>query len=149
MTGAYLPTPEWLTLEWHHATIQAGRLCIQRCGGCGRWRHPPRRFCPACFSGTSSFAPVAGVGTVVSYAISHRSLDPEWQAVAPFVTLVVELDEGPRVLATSRLDTTEASIGWRVGLVIEARSADFAQVHATGLRRSLHRDRHRAPGSPG
>jgi uncharacterized OB-fold protein len=126
----YVPKPEWLNLEWHHATLIAGSLCIQRCGECGRWRHPPRRFCPACSSTDADFAVVSGTGTVISYAVSHRSLDPEWQARVPFSTLVVELEEGPRVLAATDLAPAGVSLGLPVVLTIEALSGDFALLHA-------------------
>lgn len=126
----YVPKPEWLNLEWHHATLAAGSLCIQRCTACGRWRHPPRRFCPACSSASADFAVVSGTGVVISYAISHRSLDPAWQERAPFPTLVVELQEGPRVLAATDLAPAAVSLGLPVVLTIEPLSGDFAMVHA-------------------
>lgn len=130
MTGTYTPKPEWLALEWHRASICAGALCIQRCGACGRWRHPPRRYCPGCQSPQARFEPVAGTGAVVSFTVSHRSLDPGWQQRAPYATVVVELDEGPRVLAATDLEPTEVGIGQRVRVRVEARSEDFALVWA-------------------
>jgi uncharacterized OB-fold protein len=130
MTGAFVPTPEWLTLEWHHATLAAGSLCVQRCGSCGRWRHPPRRRCPGCFSDLATFELVTGFGAVLSYAVSHRSLDPEWQELVPFVTLVVELDEGPRVVAATELDRSEVVLGLRVALEVQRSSDDVAQLWA-------------------
>ncbi|HEX3566194.1 MAG TPA: OB-fold domain-containing protein [Acidimicrobiales bacterium] len=75
--------------------------------------------------------PVAGSGTVASYTVSHRSLDPAWQERAPYTTLVVELDEGPRVLAATDLQPSEVAIGKRVDVRIEARSDDFALLWAT------------------
>ena len=130
MTSMFTPDTEWLTLEWHQATVAAGRLCMQRCSDCGRWRHPPRRYCAECFSSESSFVAVAGSGTVESYAVSYRSLDPAWQERAPYATLVVELDEGPRVLAATELQPSEVAIGRRVDLRIDARSDDFAVLWA-------------------
>ena len=131
MTNTFTPATEWLTLEWHRASVEAGQLCLQRCTHCGRWRHPPRRYCAGCFSPASSFVPVAGSGTVASYTVSHRSLDPAWQERTPYTTLVVELDEGPRVLAATDLQPSEVAIGKRVDVRIEARSDDFALLWAT------------------
>lgn len=130
MTGAFLPTPEWLTLEWHHATLAAEQLCIQRCGPCGRWRHPPRRRCAACFSDDATFEPVVGTGVVHTYAVSHRSLDPEWQSLVPFATLVVELAEGPRVLAATELDPASVAIGLPVAIDVVRGTDDVAQLWA-------------------
>lgn len=125
-----MPKPEWLVLDWHHACIEAGALTVQRCDACGTSRQPPRRFCARCASPASSFEPVAGTGTVRSLAVSHRSLDPGWQAEVPFATLVVELDEGPRVLAATKMGPDEVGIGAAVRCTVERRSEDFALVWA-------------------
>ena len=130
MTGTYVPKPEWLVLDWHHACVEADVLTVQRCDACGLWRHPPRRFCAGCASPESSFGPVAGTGTVRSLAVSHRSLDPGWQAEVPFATLVVELDEGPRVLAATHATPAEVGIGTQVRCSVERRSEDFVLVWA-------------------
>lgn len=126
----YTPRPEWLNLEWHRATNRAGLVCIQRCGSCGRWRHTPRRFCPDCYSSVSDFEPVSGEGEVVSFAVSHRSLDPGWNERVPFATLVVELDEGPKLVAATTLQPADVRIGLRVRLSAESASEDFALVWA-------------------
>lgn len=130
MTGTYVPKPEWLVLDWHHACIAAGGLAVQRCTACGTWRHPPRRYCAACWSDAAVFEPVSGLGVVRSMAVSHRSLDPHWQASAPFTTYVVELDEGPRLLAAARLGTGSAPVGAAVVCTVESRSDDFVLVWA-------------------
>ena len=130
MTGTYVPKPEWLVLDWHHACIAAGVLTVQRCATCATWRHPPRRFCAHCTSAETSFEPVAGTGVVRSLAVSHRSLDPGWQAQVPFATLVVELGEGPRVLAATVVGPEHVPIGTAVGCTIEPRSDDFVLVWA-------------------
>lgn len=130
MTGTFTPRPEWLVLDWHRACLEAGMLTIQRCGGCGLWRHPPRRFCARCASPDAGFEPVRGTGVVRSLAVSHRSMDPGWQAEVPFATLVVELDEGPRVLAATHARPDDVAIGTHVTCTIEARSEDFALLWA-------------------
>lgn len=126
----YVPRPEWIVLDWHRACIAAGVLCVQRCGSCGVWRHPPRRFCATCFSDNVIFQPVTGDGTVLSTAVSHRSLDPGWQEQAPYATLLVELDEGPRVLAATATPPDDIRIGDHVAVRIDPRSEDFVLVWA-------------------
>lgn len=129
-SGTYVPKLEWLNLDWHRASIAAGTLCVQRCAGCGRWRQPPRRFCSACGSDDARFEPASGRGRVLSFAVSHRSLDPGWAASLPFVTLVVELEEGPRIVAATELAPAEVVIGLPVHLRIEPRGEEFALVWA-------------------
>jgi len=128
--GTYVPQPEWLILDWHRASIAAGSLCVQRCAACGCWRQPPRRFCAACGSDDARFDPVAGRGRVLSFVVSHRSLDPVWAESAPFATLVVELEEGPRVVAATALTPDEVAIGLPVQVRLEPRGDDFALVWA-------------------
>lgn len=128
--GTYVPQPEWLNLAWHRASIEAGSLCVQCCATCGLWRQPPRRFCAACASDDARFEPVCGRGRVLSFAVSHRSVDPGWAAQVPFATLVVELEEGPRIVAATALAPTDISIGLPVDLRIEPRGSDFALVWA-------------------
>ncbi|HEX5366889.1 MAG TPA: OB-fold domain-containing protein [Acidimicrobiales bacterium] len=128
MTGTFLPTTEWLVHDWYRACIDTGALCIQRCASCGTWRHPPRRFCARCASDDARFEPVSGTGTIFSLAVSHRSLDPSWQELVPFPTLVVELDEGPRVLTATHAAPADVAIGDRVTVSVEPRSDDFAML---------------------
>jgi uncharacterized OB-fold protein len=126
----YVPEPEWLNLQWHQASVGAGVLCVQRCTDCGRWRQPPRRFCASCSSAACDFEPVSGRGRVLTFAVSHRSLDPGWAASLPLATLVVELDEGPRIIAATDLDPTNVRIGLPVELRIDPRGEDFALIWA-------------------
>jgi uncharacterized OB-fold protein len=126
----YIPKPEWIILDWHHACIAAEVLCVQKCSACGVWRHPPRRFCASCFSDDVSFQPVTGNGTVLSKAVSHRSLDPGWQEQAPYATLLVELAEGPRVLAATSVAPDEIEIGHHVAVRIDPHGHDFVLVWA-------------------
>lgn len=62
--------------------------------------------------------------------MSHRSLDPGWNGRAPYAVLLVELDEGPSVLAATDLEPAEIEIGQTVDLSIDQRSDDFVLVWA-------------------
>ena len=74
--------------------------------------------------------PVTGSGSVLSFAVSHRSLDPGWQAHAPYATLLVELDKGPRLLAATTTPPGEIRIGQRHAVRTEALSENFVLVWA-------------------
>jgi uncharacterized OB-fold protein len=76
------------------------------------------------------FEPVRGTGTVVSWCVSHRSLDPGWQAEAPYATLVVELDEGPRVLAATRIPGEDIGLELGVRIDAERRTDNFGLLWA-------------------
>jgi uncharacterized OB-fold protein len=121
----YLPKPEGLNLEFFRHSVD-GTLHLQRCDACGRFRHPPRYYCPECSSDRYSWVPSPGRGRVYSWVISHFSTDPGWVGEVPFTTVVVELDEGPRLVGTLRkLDGSAMQLGLPVVLVGERKGDDF------------------------
>ncbi len=123
----YVPKPEGLNLEFHRACLANGLLSVQRCSACGEHRHPPRWYCPSCHSGDYTFVPVSGRGEIYSMAINHFTVDPGWVEDLPYVTAVVQLDEGPRVVGSLRgVPPGEVKLGQVVEVSIEARGEDFA-----------------------
>ena len=71
------------------------QLLAQRCAACGRFRFPPRPTCPRCRSFEVRWEPLAGTGRVWSWIRAHPPLLPAFAAMAPYVSVVVELDEDP------------------------------------------------------
>ncbi len=123
----YVPRPEGINLEFHLPAVATGMLHIQRCSACGTWRHPPRWYCPSCHSPDYSFEPVSGRGTLYSLAINHFTVDRAWIEEVPFVTAVVELEEGPRVVGSLRgVPVDQVDIGLAVVVTPEARGDEFA-----------------------
>ena len=124
-----IPRPSDLDLEFFRAATSTGALHVQRCTECSNYHHPPRLFCPACFSGRQAFKEVSGTGTVYSYTVSHYTTEKAWQNEVPWTTIVVELDEGPRLVGTARnIEPTEVVIGLRVRLVPQRVNDDFAYL---------------------
>jgi uncharacterized OB-fold protein len=73
-----------------------GELLLQRCRACDSTYFPPQPHCPACSSDDVVVVRASGRGSLHSYVVSHR-LAPGF--TAPYVIAVVELDEGPRLMA--------------------------------------------------
>ncbi len=122
-----IPKPDELDLEFYLAVVKAGVLCLQQCSACSAHTHPPRYYCPRCSAGAFTFVPVSGRGTVYSYTVSHVSVEPAWQPFLPYLTLVVELAEGPRIVATARhLRAQDVRLGMPVRVVTENKSPEFA-----------------------
>jgi uncharacterized OB-fold protein len=122
-----IPKPDELDLDLYQAIVNQGKICMQRCSSCSMHTHPPRYYCPSCSSPLFTFAPVSGLGIVYSYTVSHMSVEPAWQPLVPFLTLVVELQEGPRIVATARnIDLRFVNIGLPVRVITEAKGTDFA-----------------------
>ena len=90
------PIPTRLTEPFWEGTRLAV-LRIQRCRACGHWRWTPLLACPRCWSEDTEWAEASGRGTVYSFTVVHRPVDPA-QFRAPYVLAVVRLDEGPHML---------------------------------------------------
>jgi uncharacterized OB-fold protein len=124
---AVVPQPEELDREFYRATVNAGALCIQRCKQCGTWTHPARYYCPQCSSGEFSFERVSGKATVYSYTVSHVSAESAWKDRPPYLSIVAELAEGPRIVAAADgVDVKSIAIGQSLRIVTENRTEDFA-----------------------
>jgi uncharacterized protein len=81
--------------SWH----ERDELRLQRCSGCGRWRHPPLVTCPDCGSTELTWERASGRGIVFSWTVTHYPLVPAFSDLLPYVDAVVECEEGPRVFA--------------------------------------------------
>lgn len=93
-------------------------LVVQRCAACGAFRHPPSPVCWRCRSFEHVWAPVAGTGTLFSYAVVHRAFLPELAAHVPYTVAVVALDDAPGVRLVSNVVGVEPG-ALRVGLPVE------------------------------
>jgi uncharacterized OB-fold protein len=78
----------------------AGVLRLQRCAGCGHVRYPISAHCPVCLASEATWEPMSGRGTALSYTRFHRAYHPAWEERVPYVVVLVQLDEGPRLFST-------------------------------------------------
>lgn len=85
------------------AAARAGKLMVQRCDACGYYNHPPRAACDACLSRELQFAEVSGRGKIYSFAIMHQKDVAGFEDDAPFINLIVELEEQPVLLMAASL----------------------------------------------
>ena len=75
-----------------------GQLRYQRCSACGAAQFYPRPFCLRCGS-APSWAVSGGLGTVYAATRVSRAPAPDFAALAPYDILLVDLDEGFRMMA--------------------------------------------------
>lgn len=73
-----------------------GKLILQSCPACEKAYFPPRPFCPRCGNREVTAFAASGKGRLYSYVINHL---PTPGYDSPFVVAVVELAEGPRMMA--------------------------------------------------
>lgn len=103
-----------------------GRLLIKQCGGCMRPFFPPRYLCPFCWSDKTSWIESVGTGTVYSYTVIHRAPAPEFSGHGPYIVALVDLTEGPRVMANIVGDgALETAVGDSVSLCFEERDGGW------------------------
>ena len=123
MTAAYAKPLPQITREmapfWEAA--RRHELVVQRCRGCGAYRFPARDLCSRCLSREAEWAPVSGRGAVFSYAIMHQVYHPGFADVVPYAIVVVELEEGVRMLSNLvDCPVERIEIGMPVEAVFEA-----------------------------
>jgi len=128
--GRVTPSAEGLNGEFYARAAQTGRIHLQRCAECGTWRHPPRFRCAACASFDWVWEPTSGRGRVFTWTVTHRPIDPAFANELPYAVLVVELDEGPRVVG-NLLGIEPAALTLDLPVVAEIEAAVTATATAT------------------
>ncbi len=76
----------------------AGELRFQRCRACQAWRHVPREMCADCGSFEWDWQRSSGRGKVFTWTVVERPLHPAFKDVVPYAPVVVEMEEGVRLL---------------------------------------------------
>lgn len=98
------------------SALEEGRFLIGQCSECTETYFPPSAVCPYC-AGDGGTVESDGEGIVYSFTRLHRTAPGFDQ---PLVMGLVELDEGPRLLARFAAEFDDLAIGTRVHLrVIE------------------------------
>lgn len=124
-----LPEPTDLTLPFWQAA-KAGRLDLQYCTDCAGFQFYPRPCCVRCGSTALQWRTSAGLGRIYTYTINHRAANPYMADKLPYAVVVVQLDEGPRMMGNLiNTPLSEITIGLRVRTVFEPVSDDITLVH--------------------
>lgn len=89
----------------------SGAIILEACRACNHRWVLGRRQCPRCGSDEVERAPASGRGRLYAATTVHRAPDEAFAAIAPYRIALVDLDEGPRLMAHLR---GEAAIGARL-----------------------------------
>jgi uncharacterized OB-fold protein len=116
-----LPAMEGFAKEFY-AWCKQRELRFQRCGDCGTWRHVPREMCAACGSWQWAWTRSTGRGTVFTWTTIARALHPAFQTDTPYAPVVIDMDEGVRLLS-QMVDCPPDQL--RIGMPVEV---DFEDV---------------------
>lgn len=106
-----------------------GVLVFQRCTDCDGAIFPLRTLCSLCGSVELILEESTGRGEVFSYTIQYRAKDPFFKARSPHVIVLVELEEGFRLLANLvDVNPDEVRIGVRVKAAFSELGDDLGVV---------------------
>ena len=98
MTSGYnkpVPVPQGES-DYYWEKAKAHELWLRQCDDCGKAYFYPRDISPCCFSKNTSWIQASGKATLFTFAIVHRPPHPGFREIAPYVTAIVELEEGPK-----------------------------------------------------
>lgn len=136
MTAYDKPLPALAGLSGEfYGWCRQGELRFQRCSDCGTFRHVPREMCAECNSMSWEWVPSSGRGTVFTWTVVQRALHPAFVNATPIAPVIVEMEEGVRLLSTVvDCPPEELAIGMPVEVVFEAVTDDvtlprFRRVH--------------------
>jgi uncharacterized OB-fold protein len=80
-------------------TIGAEAIVYQSCAGCGGKQYFRREFCAACGSKDLTEHRASGQGVVYAVSLVSRAATPEARAHGPYAIVLVDADEGFRLMA--------------------------------------------------
>lgn len=81
------------------AGLAEREIRLPKCDACATIWFPPTPGCPVCGATESKTVVVAPHGTIYSWVVVYRSLQPEFDEELPYVVATVTLDDGPKVFA--------------------------------------------------
>ena len=120
-----IPQPEsdryWEGLRRHE-------FWLRKCLDCDQAYFYPRDICPICFSRHTDWIRASGKGSVYTYAIVHRAPHPGLIEDVPYITALVELDEGvlvPTNIVGVDPEPDKVTIGMPVEVVFEKISEEI------------------------
>ncbi len=93
-----LPTPSPETQRFWDGT-KKHELWIPYCRSCAKSYWYPRDFCPNCGSRDVEWRRSGGKGRVHTFAIQYRAFHPGWTSEVPYVTALIDLDDGVRIFS--------------------------------------------------
>ncbi|MFZ5545010.1 MAG: Zn-ribbon domain-containing OB-fold protein [Pseudomonadota bacterium] len=121
-----LPTPDADSQAYWDA-LKEGQLLLQHCRSCGHVQLYQQAVCRRCLSSQLVHRPASGRGTVHSFSVVHRAPGPAFKQDTPYAVLLVELEEGPRMIS-SLVDADPMSIDFDTSVELVCEPAGSGAV---------------------
>ncbi|MHA1114107.1 MAG: Zn-ribbon domain-containing OB-fold protein [Alphaproteobacteria bacterium] len=96
--------------------FKAGKLMLQHCPDCGNVQYYHECFCRNCQSENLEEREASGRGKIHSFSVVYRAPGPAFKEDTPYAVVLVELDEGPRMIS-SMIDTDPDDIDFESEVV--------------------------------
>lgn len=93
-----VPEPSAASAPYWEAT-RRHELTMQRCDSCRRLVWYPRFICPHCGESKLCWEKLSGDGVVYAVSVHHRAAFPALADSVPYSVVLVELDEGVRLMS--------------------------------------------------
>ena len=81
------------------AATRERRLVMPRCTGCRQLVWYPRPSCQRCAGTDLVWEELSGAGTVHAVSVHHRSPSPALADRTPYAVVLIDLDEGARIMS--------------------------------------------------
>ena len=80
--------------------LRDGVLLLQHCDDCHHVQYYQQGMCRQCGSDNLTHRAASGRGKVHSFSVVHRAPGPAFKEDVPYAVLLVDLEEGPRMIST-------------------------------------------------
>ena len=98
-----IPVPQGESdVYWQKA--KEHELWLRKCNACDNAYFYPRDISPCCFSKDTDWIRASGKASLFTYGIVQRAPHPGLVDHVPFVTAIVELEEGPKMATNIVID---------------------------------------------
>ena len=94
-----LPTPDTDSAAFWSG-LKEGKLLLQHCLDCGHVQYYQQGMCRRCGGERLEHRAASGRGKVHSYSVVYRAPGPAFKRDVPYAVLLVELEEGPRMISS-------------------------------------------------
>lgn len=114
--------PYWRSAREHS-------LKLPYCADCSRFFYPVQSRCPRCLGSELDWRKVSGRGRVYSWINVHQVYHPSFESLVPYITAVVELEEGPRLVTNIvNCESGRIKVGLKVRVVYKDLNDECALV---------------------
>ena len=79
--------------------FKENKILLQHCPDCGHVQYYQQSICRLCQSPDLEHRQASGRGVIHSYSVVHRSPGPAFRDEVPYAVLLIELEEGPRMIS--------------------------------------------------